>query len=276
MARLKFPFLGESQVLDAGARSHAPGRFVELPDGMVHYEMAGPSEGQPVVLLNNLSHPYYIWDSTFTALAEAGFRVLRYDLYGRGYSDRPDGVHDRDLFERQFLNLISALGIDRPVDLVGLSLGAAMAVVFTDRHPAMIRKLCLVSAAGFVRKSFYIKLLCTPVLGELIMNLPGILNGFPEKARPQTKYAGFRRSYLSSVRHAPIFNLWEAYEGVGKQNRPVLVIWGRRDPVHTAEAMEPIKKLIPHVEFHAIDSAQDPQIERPEVVNPLLIEFLRK
>lgn len=275
MTKLRFLFIGESQTLDAEARSSAPGKFVELPDGVVHYEIAGPSEGQPVILLNNLSHPYYIWDSTFNALTEAGFRVLRYDLYGRGYSDMPDVVYDRDLFDRQLSNLISTLDIDRPVDLIGLSLGVGIAVVFADRHPAMTRKLCLVSAAGFVRKPPLMRLLFTPVLGELLVNLPGIWSRFPEKARPQTKYVGFKRSYLSSVRHAPMFNLGDIYERVGEQKRPVLVIWGRRDPVHTAEAMEPIKRAIPHVEFHAVDSAQDPQSERPEVVNPLLIEFLR-
>jgi hypothetical protein len=40
--------------------------------------------------------------------------------------------------------------------------------------------------------------------------------------------------------------------------------------------MEPIKKTIPHVEFHAVDAAQDPHSERPEVVNPILIEFLSR
>lgn len=37
--------------------------------------------------MHGFSVPYYIWEPTFAALVQAGLRVLRYDLYGRGYSD---------------------------------------------------------------------------------------------------------------------------------------------------------------------------------------------
>jgi pimeloyl-ACP methyl ester carboxylesterase len=145
----KLEFFGESLILDAEARSRASGEFVALPDGMVHYEMAGPPGGQTVVLVHGFSIPYYIWDPTFGALVETGLRVLRYDLYGRGYSDRPDTVYDSDLFDRQLLGLLSALDVDRPVNLVGLSMGGPIAVVFTDRHPQMVHKLGLISATGY-------------------------------------------------------------------------------------------------------------------------------
>ena len=70
MAKQSFRFRGESQVLDAEARSSAPGRFVDLPDGVVHYEMGGPLNAQTVVLVHGFSVPYYIWDPTFEALVE--------------------------------------------------------------------------------------------------------------------------------------------------------------------------------------------------------------
>jgi hypothetical protein len=59
MARQSFHFRGESLVLDAEARSSAPGRFVDLPDGVVHYEMSGPLDAQTVVLAHGISVPYY-------------------------------------------------------------------------------------------------------------------------------------------------------------------------------------------------------------------------
>src|SRR5258706_14523512 len=79
----------EKAPLGAAARSRAPGRFVALGDGMTHYDVSGPDSGQRVVLVHGFSTPYYIWDSTVAALAAAGFRVARYDEFGRGYSDRP-------------------------------------------------------------------------------------------------------------------------------------------------------------------------------------------
>ena len=54
-----------------------------------------------VVLVHGFSVPYYIWDSTTTALAAAGYRVVRYDEYGRGLSDRPNVDYTADLYDRQ-------------------------------------------------------------------------------------------------------------------------------------------------------------------------------
>jgi pimeloyl-ACP methyl ester carboxylesterase len=100
--------------------------------------------------------------------------VARYNLYGRGYSDRPDTIYDRALFERQILSLLSALRIDRPVDLVGVSMGGAVAVGFTDRYPARVRKLGLIDPAGLpMPRSFSKRLLLAPLVGEWLMNLWG-------------------------------------------------------------------------------------------------------
>ncbi len=52
---------------------------------------------------------------------------LRYDLYGRGYSDRPDVVYNKDLFDRQLFGLLAILDIHDRVDLVGNSMGASSA-----------------------------------------------------------------------------------------------------------------------------------------------------
>src|SRR3954471_17451667 len=72
--------------LTDAVRASAPGRFVRLTDGYTHYELGGPPAAPVVVLVAVFSVPYYIWDPTFEALVGAGFRVLRYDYYGRGFS----------------------------------------------------------------------------------------------------------------------------------------------------------------------------------------------
>jgi pimeloyl-ACP methyl ester carboxylesterase len=294
MAKREFRFRGESQVLDAAARSAAPGSFVDLPDGVTHYELVGPPEGRLVVLVHGFSVPYYIWDPTFAPLVQAGCRVLRYDLYGRGYSDRPDVVYNQDLFVRQLWHLLAALHIDRPVDLVGLSIGGAIAVAFTDRHPDMVNKLCLISPAGLpVKRSPLAGLVEMPLLGEWLMSLFGDkllvdwLRGdfrqpakFPEyqaKYRVQMKYVGFKRAILSTMRSSFLDDMTEAYRRVGQQKRPVLLIWGREDQTVPFSTSEKVRAAIPQVEFHAIDDAGHvSHYERPEIVNHLLIEFLRK
>ena len=79
--------------------------------------------------------PMWIWDPQVESLTKAGFSVLRYDLYGRGYSDRPHTEYNRDLYRSQLLELLDQLGIKEPVDLVGMSLGGAIATDFTANYP---------------------------------------------------------------------------------------------------------------------------------------------
>lgn len=91
----------ERESLDDGARRTAPGRFIRLSDGVTHFDVAGPDSARTVVLVHGFSVPLYIWDSTAAALVSAGYRVLRYDEYGRGWSDRPAVEYTPDLYDRQ-------------------------------------------------------------------------------------------------------------------------------------------------------------------------------
>ena len=74
----------ERRPIDAAARSDAPGRFVRLADGVTHYEVAGPDTARVVVLAVAFSVPAYLSDSLYQGLADSGFRVIRFDYYGRG------------------------------------------------------------------------------------------------------------------------------------------------------------------------------------------------
>ena len=287
-----FHFRGESRTLDDKARAAAPGQFVKLPDGMVHYELAGPETAQTVVLVHGFSVPNYIWDPTFEALLAAGLRVLRYDLYGRGYSDRPDVSYDQDLFDRQLSNLLTALDIRDPVDLIGLSMGGAIVVTFTDRHPALVHKLCLIDPAGLPQKyPAAAKLIEAPMLGEWLFSLFGDkillsslsddfhdadrLAEYVQKYREQMQYRGFKRALLSTIRNHVLDGAVQAYEGVGRLELPVMLIWGRQDTVVPFAQSEKVIELIPRIEFHAIEGAGHiSHYERPELVNPLLIDFL--
>lgn len=294
MRKRSHTFHRESHPLDAKVRASAPGRFVKLPDGMVHYALAGPSDAQTVVLVHGFSVPYFIWDPTFDALVEAGFRVLRYDLYGRGYSDRPDTTYDQDLFDRQLFDLLTALEIGPPADLVGLSMGGAICVVFADRHPELVRRLCLIDPAGLHWKQpLPVKLLAAPVLGEWIMQALGekvLLSQFQlylrdhpkvdeyaRKFHDQMRYAGFQHALLSTLRSGVTTGAVEAYKHVGKGDIPVMLLWGREDRLVPFDLSVCVKEYIPGLEFHAIeDAAHTPHLERPEIVNPLLLEFLAR
>ena len=282
----------EMRVLDDAARSEAPGRFVPLSAGMTHYELAGPEEGVPVVLVHGFSVPSYIWDPTFASLASAGFRVLRYDLFGRGFSDRPDVRYDRELFDRQLAELLDALAFPRPFGLAGLSMGGPIAATFTSRHSAQVSRLALLDPVGLpIPESLSARLVKLPIFGDWLMDRVGdrVLlenlrkdmkhpdEAYIEKFKKQMQFKGFKRALLSTMRSGVLTDATDAYTALGRLGLPVLLIWGEEDEVAPFQLHEVIRQLIPQAEFHPIpDAGHVPHLERPDVVNPLLIDFFRQ
>ena len=282
----------EKITLNDSVRASLPGQFVKLPLGVVHYELAGPETAPTVVLVHGFSVPYYIWDPTFAALTRAGFRVLRYDLYGRGFSDRPEINYNLDLYNSQLEELLPALNIQGPVDLVGLSMGGPIVASFANHHPDRVRSLILVDpevAPVSIRQIFPLNL---PLVGEYLMTVyvapeqlpksqpadfynPDKFPDWEAMFRVQLQYKGFRQAILSSIRLMPTMDSAAEYAAVGKRNLPVLLIWGREDKSVSAADIQQIETLIPGIESHIIEEAGHiPQYERPEVVNPLLVDFL--
>lgn len=281
----------EPLTLDAVTRAGLPGTFATLPDGVTHYELGGPETGQVIVLIHGFTTPLFLWDPTFAALTAAGFRVLRYDLFGRGYSDRPAGPYNADLFDRQLLDLLDALDLSAPVDVMGVSMGGVVAVNFADRHPERVRRIGLLDPAGFAMNvTLRAFALFLPVLGEFIMSVAGdrwIIDGLPhdfyllhklpeyvEKYKRQLPYRGFKRALLSTMREMDLTGVAEVYARVGAQGRPVLLIWGEHDITVPFAHHEQVLAAIPHAAFHPIPEAGHiPHYERPEVVNPILVAF---
>ena len=89
-------------------RKGLPGSFVELPTGVTHYELRGDPDGRRVVLIHGNAAPYVSWDNTIEDLVDAGLRVLRYDLVGHGFTDRPRlRTYDKALYVKQLAELRS-------------------------------------------------------------------------------------------------------------------------------------------------------------------------
>ncbi len=291
MISLQYRFRGESEIIDEQTRAGLPGEFIELPDGYVHYELTGAPGGQTVVLVHGFSVPSYIWDPTVTALSQAGLRILRYDLYGRGYSDRPRVDYSLDLFNRQLYHLITQLDIRAPVGIAGVSMGGPIAACFAARNSSMVHKLCLVDPAGFTfTKSLNAMLIKIPLLGEILLDYWGnkvLVDGmvddfyqpylFPEyreKYLDQMNYCGFKRALLSTLRQGVIEEQIQIYRQIHVLNIPTLVFWGKYDKTFPVETAERAQSILPAAEIHIVDYAgHAAHYEQPEQVNGKLISF---
>ena len=114
----------ESVELTNSVRDTLPCKYISLSKGVVYYDLQGPKEGEVVVLVHGFSVPQYIWDPTFNYLIKEGFRVLRYGLYGRGFSDRPKVTYNADFFDSQLFELLSTLDlVKQKINIIGLSMG---------------------------------------------------------------------------------------------------------------------------------------------------------
>ena len=278
----------EWKALDDAARAGTTGAYVQLSEGQVHYEMVGPDTAPPVLLIHGFSVPSYIFDPTFATLVAAGHRVIRFDLYGRGTSDRPRGAYDIQRFTRQIDELLTALKVQGPVDLVGLSMGGAVAAAYTVEHPDRVRRLVLIDPMARSRDA---GLLRWPLLGDYLFRvsvLPGMAAGqlsdfahperFPEWAhryREQMRYFGFGRAILSTIRHVITRDPMPTYRAVGAQRRPVLLIWGEQDRTVPFALSAALRQALGEHQFLPVaDAGHLPHLERPEVVEPALLTFL--
>ena len=283
----------ERRVLDERARAEAPGRFVRLADGLTHYEAAGPAGGRVVVLAAGFSVPAYIWDSLYQRLADSGFRVIRYDYYGRGWSDRPATVYDQALFVRQLAGLLDSLAVNGAVDLAGLSFGATIAASFATAHPERVRSLIFVDPVFNTgrplppeERSAFAWNVHMVLRGGTEKMATGQLSDFlhperhaewPARYRVQQRFEGTRetlRRTRAAIALAP--HQGEELRRLGADPRPVLVVWGRQDSVAPFATSRALLAAMPRATLVAVDSAAHlPHLEQPDTVSAAVVGFLR-
>ena len=246
-----------------------------------------------MVLIHGFSVPYFIWDPTFDFLSRSGFRVLRYDLFGRGYSDRPRVRYDIHLFVRQLRDLLDALDLHEPVTIAGLSMGAPISAAFVEKYPERVASHILVDPAGAkpIELSPVLRLAKIPVLSDLAFGLaseemlvksaaddfydPALVEQFIAQYRPQMKFKGFKRAILSTMRSNMLGDFSSIYRRVGEMHKPTLLFWGRNDTTVPFAHSDKLRALLPHAEFHAIEGVGHiPHYEKPDEVNPILLAFL--
>jgi pimeloyl-ACP methyl ester carboxylesterase len=287
--RLRDP---ERLELDDAVRQRTAGQFVRLTNGYTHYEIAGPEAGPTVVLAAGFSVPYYIWDPVFNALTSAGFRVLRYDYYGRGFSDRPDVPYNQAFYVRQLAELLDAVHITGPFDLAGLSFGGSVVTSYADAYPARVRSLVYMDpsfrtagslppltdvpfAWDFFTTVFTERSWATAQLGDFVH--PDRFPDWPDRYRDQMQYRGFRKARLSEIVTNVGVDQHEEIKRVGEHARPVFVIWGKQDPDVPFEFSASLMELLPRGHLLAVDdSGHLPLWEQPDVANPAIVAFLRQ
>lgn len=289
--RVKDP---ERRTMDDDARAGVPGHFVRLPDGVTHYEVAGPDTGRVVVLAAAFSVPAYLSDSLFQRLGRAGFRAVRFDYYGRGWSDRPKTTYDLALFGRQMAGLLDSLEVRGPVDLAGLSFGAAIVTDFADLHPDRVRSLIYIDPVFNTGRQLPPEER-SAIAWDIYMVFRGGTDAmasdqlydffYPDRHpdwvdryRVQQQFKGTRealRRTRAAIAVAPDQGV--QIRRVGAHPRPVLVVWGRQDEGAPFAGSAALLEAMPRATLVPVDSAGHlPHLDQPDLVVPAVVDFLRR
>lgn len=280
-----------SQSLDACAREHAQGRFIELEGKRTHYIEKGA--GEPLILLHGFFYHSYLWAANIDALANH-FKVYALDLWGWGYSTRDDLDYGYELYARQVLLFMDALGLPR-ASLLGQSMGSGTAIRFCVQHRQRVDKLLLVAAAGLPNPlPWKAKLLNLRGIGEFLLGLDTdevrraalreafihdkdlVTDSYFEAVtRPHT-ISGSTQVYLAIQRKRFFDTLSHEVRLLAEMDVPVLLVWGREDKAIPLRCGHEMHRILRGSRLEILDDAGHvPNFERAEAFNRLALDFLR-
>lgn len=287
---LAFNVQQEQSRLTDQIRAQAPGKFLLLDDGYVHYRLQGPDSAPLVVFIHGGGVTgEEVWKKNIPYFLDNGYRVLSYDLYGRGYSDRPVVKNNPELFLSQTEELLEKLNIRKPFYMVALSMGAMIALDYVYAHPSMVKKLVLIdpAAAGNYKMN---PLLRVPLISDFLMTV----HWYPKAIENQRKefvsdekfdeyaqrlayfmdFKGYKMTNYSTWRHMLSKSKLHLVEAVPPSS--LLLIYGDDDPYFREGQKESFIARLPSMHVAEVeDAGHMPNYEQPDEVNQLVYNFIK-
>lgn len=250
------------------------------------YLSSGDLKGKdtPILFLHGLGSSSQDWEYQWEYFAPH-FPLIAPDLRGHGQTDKPDMPYSVPLFSEDIASLIQAI-TNRPVHVVGLSLGGMVAFQLVTDHPELVKSLTIVNSGpavvfpgikkwlAFQSRKITIKLMGTAYLTTQIINM---LFPKPEQAALRAKYqARWSKNDPKAYKNAlEAFHHWDVQGKLKDIQCETLIVSADQDytPVSLkAEYME----NIPHARLVVIhDSHHLSPIDQPEQFNQVLQDFLR-
>ncbi len=280
------------------------GKFAELKNGNIFYQKftSNNSIGQIVILVHGFSTPSIVWKGVIPHLTDAGYDVIAYDHYGRGFSSRPKVDYTKNFYISTLLELIDNLKIEQKVHLVGYSMGGPIVGHFANENPNKVESVNFIAPAGYMfkRKSqtnFYLKLLNIPFISKYIsVVFPSLMYGGNSSIelstdedeyrlsqdelngvyKEQMKYEGFTRSLISTANNFNLFNTQKMYQELGKKKINASVIWGDEDEIVPIDGLNHLISDYPGINHKVVENGHhDLTYALPSIVGDFLSHQLQ-
>jgi pimeloyl-ACP methyl ester carboxylesterase len=247
-------------------RSARGGEYLEAGGIRTYYETAGA--GEPLVLLHGGMCPAETFDGQTPALA-GEYRVYVPERRGHGRTPDVEGPITYDVMAADTIAFMDAAGIPS-AHLVGFSDGALVALLVALRRPDLVRRLVLIGqAVNFEHMR--------PEMNTLMERLS--VDDLPPMLRALYASVSPDGPEHFDVVFDKLASLWRTDPGIGfaqleRVTAPTLVLFGDRDMISLEHAAA-MQRALPDVQVGVVPGASHGlPMEKPEVTNRLLLDFL--
>ncbi|HZC71007.1 MAG TPA: alpha/beta hydrolase [Jatrophihabitans sp.] len=240
--------------------------YIEVAGQRVWHEVSGA--GDPLVLLHGAFSGASSFANQTPAFVAAGFRV--YVPERRGHAHTPD-LPGPLTYSVMADDTIAYLSQELPsgAQLVGWSDGAVVALLVAMRRPELVRRMVLIgqyyNSAGKVPDSELDAMLATPEAMQFMR-----ASYDPVSPDGPEHFPVVYEKTMHMLATEPEIDL----ATVGAVAAPTLVLQGDRDEVTIAHSLEVVSAL-PDARLAVLPGTHLLPLETPEVVNPLIVAFLR-
>jgi len=269
-------------------RHGAAGRFLKLPSGLTYLVDEGQDQKGTIVLVHGATVPHWEFDRLVPHLRAAGLRVVRFDLFGHGLSDRPAAEYNFDLFLQQALSVLDSLHATAPVTILGHSFGAALAAEIANVRPTLVKRLVLVAPLlDFMVGSAWAKVFALPRIGSPLMSWVGrpalerrrkrryaaigaehLIPQFVAQARA----SGYAKALASMFANRTLGDQSDRYRRLNSGKREIVVVAGAADRVISLHDIARIRDLLPsHRYLEIADAEHNLQLTHAEHVARALV-----
>ena len=234
-----------------------------LPDGVTRYQLEGPDSGPLILLVHGGREPGWTWDEVVPILHQAGIRTLRYDMFGRGFSDRPQGsAYDQAFYLKQAEDLLDALQISSPLHVAGYSFGSNIAAKLAIARPQQVESLTLLAPRYFgisLPAIVRVPLLNSVVIGKMLkpkvlddvrgyFQTPQLKQRYVNRVGEPTGVIGNFVSFKAFALSDALVGTSDIYQDLNKTGVPVLIVSGGRDLDIPKEHIAGIVSHLPNAE----------------------------
>ncbi|MER7420742.1 alpha/beta hydrolase [Micromonospora peucetia] len=150
----------------------------QVDDVTINYVRGG--QGKTVVLLHGYPQTWYMWRKVLPELARH-YTVIAPDLRGAGGSDAPADGYDKKTLAGDVHGLLTQLGLDRDVNIIGHDIGAMVAYAYAAAHRDEVSKLVLAEAPIPDQSLFQVPSLTPNGPGFWNFGFFSLPNGLPEQ-----------------------------------------------------------------------------------------------